>query len=484
MAEILDAYVRVSRVGGRDGEAYRSPTIQLESIQRWAQINGIGIGKVVTDEDVSGATAVAERGLGALIRRAEDGASSGIVVYRLDRFGRDLAETVVAVKRLKDANARLVTVADGYDSSQAMGSVTLGIIAGLAEFYLEGVKENWRQSTERAVGQGIHISARAPVGYLRADKADPVYDDAGKLVRNGRLVPDPETRDAVRAAFDARASGASHGEVVALLTERLGRNVAKSAATGLLRNRVYLGEARGPGGVTKPDAHEPLVPVEVWERVQARNKTYQPRRGTLAEQARLGGLITCAGCGHKLRVMGSSGSGGQREASYVCAAKFAGGDCPAPAAARVAKVDAWVADQLAGAWDDIMSDAQSAEAQWLAARELVAKRQGALDLWLDEPELTAALSPTHLKRGITARQATLDEAKRALWQMTDPGIAEDVPVLYIDGKPVLYEQWGEDAEADRRVLRRYIESVTLAKADPARRRWQPVSERVDLQWRS
>jgi hypothetical protein len=69
-----------------------------------------------------------------------------------------------------------------------------------------------------------------------------------------------------------------------------------------------------------------------------------------------------------------------------------------------------------------------------------------------------------------------------LEDMDEPDIG-DGPVVHIDGKPVVCEPLGLDKDADRRHLRRHIASVTLAKADPSRRRWQPIAERVSIAWR-
>jgi hypothetical protein len=65
--------------------------------------------------------------------------------------------------------------------------------------------------------------------------------------------------------------------------------------------------------------------------------------------------------------------------------------------------------------------------------------------------------------------------------MPDAELA-DVPVVWLDGKPHAYTVWGEDRDRDRRLLRKYVKSVTLAKADPKRRRWQPIAERVQIEW--
>lgn len=42
--------------------------------------------------------------------------------------------------------------------------------------------------------------------------------------------------------------------------------------------------------------------------------------------------------------------------------------------------------------------------------------------------------------------------------------------------------FGDDPEADRRALPKIVGSVSLAKCDPKRRGWQPVSERIELRW--
>jgi hypothetical protein len=62
----------------------------------------------------------------------------------------------------------------------------------------------------------------------------------------------------------------------------------------------------------------------------------------VAEQALLGGLMTCASCGHKLRVSGTTYKG-QRRTQYLCVGHYAPGDCEAPAVALASLVDQHVA---------------------------------------------------------------------------------------------------------------------------------------------
>jgi site-specific DNA recombinase len=128
----MDIYVRVSRVADRKGDAYRSPRQQEEACRAWAEQNGIDVNRVVVEENVSGSKRAQDRQLEELLRRAEAGVSDGIIVYRINRFGRRMRDTVAAVGRLRDAGARLVSVDDGYDTDQPSGQILLGVYAGIA----------------------------------------------------------------------------------------------------------------------------------------------------------------------------------------------------------------------------------------------------------------------------------------------------------------------------------------------------------------
>jgi hypothetical protein len=82
---------------------------------------------------------------------------------------------------------------------------------------------------------------------------------------------------------------------------------------------------------------------------------------------------------------------------------------------------------------------------------------------------------------ILQTEQAVEDARAALYALDDPGL-DDEEIVWIGDKPFSGRPWGEDKEADRRTLRRYVGSVTVAKADPARRKWQPISERVQVRW--
>ena len=83
----FDAYIRVSRTGGREGDGFYSLDIQADVIGRLARANDLEIG-----ETVSGGRATADRELERLVRKVEEGASGGVIAWKLSRFSRSLAD--------------------------------------------------------------------------------------------------------------------------------------------------------------------------------------------------------------------------------------------------------------------------------------------------------------------------------------------------------------------------------------------------------
>jgi DNA invertase Pin-like site-specific DNA recombinase len=482
---VMDVYVRVSRVGDREGEEYRSPTIQIEEAKRWADNNEVTIGKVLVDEDVSGATPISERKLEKLIVRTEKGESEGVIVYRTSRFARDSYELFSAVKRLNDVGGRLVGAGDGVDTAQPGGKLILGILAAIAENYLEEIRGGWKASVARAVADGIHVASKAPLGYLRRDQAEPEFNSDGDLIKNGRLVVDLDTAPVVKEAFRMRAvDHAPYQRIAEYMSDALGRTIVRSTVRSILQNRAYLGEARGPQGALNTDAHEAIVEVPVWEAAQPARSVKKPREGSAAEGALLSGIILCDGCGYVMRTTATKNvKTGERETSYVCGVHHSTGDCPAPAGGRSKGVDEFFTARFQEAADTVLGAVQSAEQRVIEATAAVRKAEADLDEWIEDlDDNRARLGKARFQKGVDARSRRLDDARRVLWDMDDYGIDPDDILFGDSDQPIKYEVWGKDMNADRRRVRRCLKEVRLEKADPKRRRWQPIEERVKIEW--
>ena len=120
-----DAYIRVSRRAGREGESFISPELQRKKIADWAKLHEVEILEWWEEIDQSGAKV--DRPLfQQALARCEAGETGGIVVAKLDRFARSAVDALSAIRRLNDAGARLVSVEDNFDGSTPMGASRLG----------------------------------------------------------------------------------------------------------------------------------------------------------------------------------------------------------------------------------------------------------------------------------------------------------------------------------------------------------------------
>src|SRR5829696_1875065 len=193
--KIVDGYVRVSKRGGRDGDGFISPRLQEETIRRWAKANGCTIGVIPEpDIDVSGAKAPQERGLGQLIARVREGKSDGVVVAKLDRFGRDVVHVHEAVKAIREAGGRFVAVDDGIDTNTEGSQFHLGMLALVAEWERDRRRASFAAGVTNAIERGVHVGP-TPVGYVRNG--------------DGRLKPDLDVAPEIRRIFKQRAEGKS-----------------------------------------------------------------------------------------------------------------------------------------------------------------------------------------------------------------------------------------------------------------------------------
>jgi DNA invertase Pin-like site-specific DNA recombinase len=470
-ARTADGYIRVSRQGGREGESFISPEVQRKKIADWAALHEVEV--VAWWEEIDQSGAKLERPLfqGALAR-CERGETGGIIVARLDRFARSAVDALESIKRLNEVGARLVSVEDNLDGSTPMGRFAIGILTLIAELELERIKENWSAAVSSAVGRGVHISARPPTGYGR-DKQK-------------RLVREEPAASAVVEVFRRRALGASWTDLAAFLEEQQvyppsGNTYwSKMGVTGLVKNPVYLGQARS-GKVVKENAHEAIVTRAEFDAAQGVGKSlFTQHDGSLAGQAMLGGLIRCAGCGHTLKITGNTDKKtGERYPIYYCVGRYASGPCPNRATARASLVDDYVEERVLSALQregGLLAEAVAALGQVEAAAREVDEAEHELDLFVNNPKLLGLLGEQKFVEGVQVRQAALDQARQTFAQArSQSALAEEL------GDGDLLAAWPTlTSQEKRRLMQGLLDRVILTRAIGRGRHANPVEERTEI----
>lgn len=418
---VLDGYIRVSQVAGREGERFISPSVQREQIVSWTRAHGAQMGEVFEELDQSGA-----RGdrplLSEAIKRVERGESGGVVVAKLDRFGRSVVDGLQAIRRIEQAGGTFVSVQDGFDLGTPTGRLVLQVLFSIGEWEWERVRASWETARERAVSRGVYIG-KDPIGYRKKE--------------DGRLRIDPGEAAFIREIFGRRADGEGYAEIARRLNgkgtkTRLGYPFTATTVGQIIQNPVYRGEAHH-GVYRNRDAHEPIVDPALWQQCQHTPHTMKNRYHSL-----LGGRIRCGACG-RLMNTDSLEETGSRFHVYACTI---GDICPAPAYARGDELDPLVEEFIFRhchrATEDVQRKLRRCEAAVAGAEEELAS-------YRDEPEILTTLGASSFTEGLSARQRRLE---KSLVSLAKARQAQRSPIDIA----ALAEEWPELSGKERRVV--------------------------------
>lgn len=296
------SYARFSSNNQREA----SIEIQQEHINRYCKDNGITIIKEYVDRAMS-ATTDNRPQFQQMIKDAESGLFSYVVVYNSSRFARNLEDHLRYKSILESYGIRILSVLEHFDTSPE---------GNLMENFMMSINQYYSKDLGRKAYLGCLETARA----CKSVGGVPPY---GYGVKDQKYYIIEEEARAVRIIFEMIANGHSHKEVASKL-ESLGiRNRKgkrfKADFTTMLKNRKYMGEyvwnvrkqsslhvqmPRDTSEVVRiPNGIPAIVSEELFLKVQARLTTNNRRRSDLQKKNYLlSSMIFCGNCGYRMYV--------------------------------------------------------------------------------------------------------------------------------------------------------------------------------------
>ncbi|MEZ5687339.1 MAG: recombinase family protein [Caenibius sp.] len=233
-------------------------------------------------------------GLQTLLADVDAGLVDVIVVYKVDRLTRSLADFAKIVEHLDAKEASFVSVTQAFNTTTSMGRLTLNVLLSFAQFEREVTSERIRDKIAASKKKGLWMGGPVPLGYKVIDrKLVPVPAEAERvrtiMQRYLEIKSVPALIEILRAEgvvtkIQHRTSGPHRG----------GIPFKRGSLFYLLKNPVYRGKIVHKGKVYNGE-HEPVVDEELWDRVQAQLKEKAPprkRRTNDRQQAMLRGLLT------------------------------------------------------------------------------------------------------------------------------------------------------------------------------------------------
>ena len=265
-----------------------------------------------------------------LLAHIREGLIDVVVVYKVDRLTRALADFARMVELFDNQSVSFVAVTQQFNTTTSMGRLTLNVLLSFAQFEREVIGERIRDKVAASKRKGIWMGGTLPMGYDVRERKLVINQDEARTVREifERYLELGSVRE-LKNDLDQR------GIVSAVKLSRKGRRrggkpFSRGALYCLLSNRIYLGEIRHKQQ-SHPGQHEPIISRELWERVQAKLCGHAVRDGegrkTAAMRSPLAGKLFDAN-GEPLYVQGAVK--GHRRYRYYVSKRLVRGESQEP----------------------------------------------------------------------------------------------------------------------------------------------------------
>ena len=190
-----------------------------------------------------------------------------IVVYKVDRLTRSLADFAKLVELFDAHGVSFVSVTQQFNTTTSMGRLTLNVLLSFAQFEREVTLERIRDKIAASKRKGIWVGGPLPLGYAMNDGKAAVVTEEAEQVRQifARYL---ELGSAHALMRDLKERGVvSKRRLLRIGEVRGGVPFGRGALFYLLRNRFYIGEVNYKGQVY-PGEQPAILDRELFDRVQ------------------------------------------------------------------------------------------------------------------------------------------------------------------------------------------------------------------------
>ncbi len=190
-----------------------------------------------------------------------------IVVYKVDRLTRSLADFAKLVETFDAHRVSFVSVTQSFNTTTSMGRLTLNVLLSFAQFEREVTGERIRDKISASKKKGMWMGGVVPLGYRVEDRALRIVEDHAAIVRSlfrryleaGTVVRLKQQLDSEGFRIPIRIDGGGRSTGGGLLS--------RGHVYKLLSNPIYVGRIAHKGQVHEGQ-HEPIVSQDLWDGVQ------------------------------------------------------------------------------------------------------------------------------------------------------------------------------------------------------------------------
>jgi site-specific DNA recombinase len=202
-----------------------------------------------------------------------------IVVYKVDRLTRSLADFAKLVELFDAHDVSFISVTQAFNTTTSMGRLTLNMLLSFAQFEREITGERIRDKVAASKRKGIWMGGAVPLGYRVENRALHVVEDdaefvgalfrryleVGSVVRLKSILDVENVRSPIRTSGTGRRTG--------------GSLISRGHLYWILSNPIYVGRLRHKGQI-HDGLHPAIVDRETWDRVQQKLESQTQTRRT------------------------------------------------------------------------------------------------------------------------------------------------------------------------------------------------------------
>src|SRR6267378_186988 len=231
-----------------------------------------------------------------LLADIREGRIDIIVVYKVDRLTRSLADFARLVEIFDGQGASFVSVTQQFNTTSSMGRLTLNVLLSFAQFEREVTGERIRDKIAASKKKGMWMGGNVPLGYDASERTLVINPAEAEIVRRiFALYRELGCVRRVKGEAD-RLGLSTKRSMTAGGIERGGKSFSRGHIYTLLSNSIYIGEIAHKGQLY-PGQQPALIDAETWTAVRDRlvtNATNHRRKADAAEPSLLAGLLVDA----------------------------------------------------------------------------------------------------------------------------------------------------------------------------------------------
>ena len=234
-----------------------------------------------------------------------------VLVYAIDRFGRDSIEIAVNKQKLKKNKKVLISATQrtsvNIDGTKNLDGILLeNVYIGLAEYYSAELSVKIRRGMYESRQKGLWTGGRLPYGYK---------------LENKRVLPDIDRAEIVQSMFSGYSIGKTAKEIISDLTAKgilyQGKPFAVNTIYNILHLKKYIGICHYDG-ILYDNIFPALVPKHLFDEVQAILENNKKGSKSTATDFLLKGKCMCGLCGTNLQGDSGTSKNGSIKYYYKC----------------------------------------------------------------------------------------------------------------------------------------------------------------------